>query len=72
MGIQDKQNHVGSISKRKARLVERFETIRLVMALANGRGWSLFQLDLKFSFLNGSLEEDCMLHKINEFQVEFQ
>lgn len=38
--------------------VARLETIRLVIALASGRGWSLFQLDVKFAFLNDPLEEE--------------
>lgn len=38
--------------------VARTETIRLVLALASGKRWPLFQLDVKSAFLNGPLEEE--------------
>src|SRR3954463_1547 len=38
--------------------VARHETIRLVIALAANRGWSLMHLDVKSAFLNGPLQEE--------------
>jgi len=37
--------------------VARFDTIRLLLAVAAHQGWQVFQLDVKSSFLNGYLEE---------------
>ena len=37
--------------------VARMETIRLMVALASQRGWSIYQLDVKFAFLYGDLNE---------------
>jgi hypothetical protein len=38
--------------------VARHETIKLVIALAANRGWSLMHLDVKSAFLNGPLQEE--------------
>ena len=38
-------------------LVARMETIQLVVALAAQRGWTIYQLDMKFAFLHGKLNE---------------
>jgi len=38
--------------------VARIETIRVVVALENGRKWPMFQMDFKSAFLNGPLEEE--------------
>ena len=37
--------------------VARWDTIRLILALAAQRGWVVFQLDVKSAFLHGELEE---------------
>ena len=39
-------------------LVARIETVRLMVALATNKDWSLHQLDVKSAFLNGPLEEE--------------
>ena len=36
----------------------RLESIRLIIAIASYKGWSLHQLDLKSAFLNGWLDEE--------------
>ena len=38
-------------------LAARMETIQLVVALAAQRGWTIYQLDMKFAFLHGKLNE---------------
>ena len=37
--------------------VARLETVRLIVAAASNRNWSLYQLDVKSSFFNGPFEE---------------
>jgi len=51
-------------------LVARIETIRLVVALANGKGWPMFQLDVKSAFLNGPLEEEVYVTQPPGFEIE--
>ncbi|WVY90631.1 hypothetical protein V8G54_036145 [Vigna mungo] len=73
-----KLNPYGTIFKRKAWLVvrevfapvARIDTIRLVVALANGRRWPLFQLDLKSAFFNGPLEEEVYVTQPPGFEVK--
>ena len=38
--------------------VARFETVRLLLALAAQLRWKVYQFDVKSAFLNGELEED--------------
>ncbi|KAD1189669.1 hypothetical protein E3N88_43182 [Mikania micrantha] len=49
--------------------VARFETIRLVIAVAAQRGWKLHQLDVKTAFLNGDLNEDIYVSQPEGFEV---
>ncbi|WVZ14970.1 hypothetical protein V8G54_012536 [Vigna mungo] len=46
------------------------ETIRLVVALANGKRWPLFQLDVKFAFLNVPLEEEVYVTQPPGFEIK--
>ncbi|RVW97638.1 Retrovirus-related Pol polyprotein from transposon TNT 1-94 [Vitis vinifera] len=39
------------------------ETIQLVVALAAQRGWSIYQLDVKFAFLHGELNEEIFIEQ---------
>ena len=39
-------------------LVARLDTIRLLLAIATQKGWKVFQLDVKFAFLNDKLHEE--------------
>jgi hypothetical protein len=41
--------------------VARMETIRLVVALAAQRGWTIYQLDVKSAFLYGELNEEIFV-----------
>lgn len=41
--------------------VARWDTIRMVIALAARNGWKLFQLDVKSAFLHGELKEDVYI-----------
>jgi len=38
--------------------VARLDTIRVVISLAAQKGWMIYQLDVKFAFLNGELNEE--------------
>ncbi|KAF5794743.1 putative RNA-directed DNA polymerase [Helianthus annuus] len=51
-------------------LVARFETIRVVLAVAAQRGWSLHQLDVKSAFLNGELEEDIYVEQPEGYELK--
>lgn len=50
--------------------VARTETIRLVLALASGKRWPLFQLDVKSAFLNGPLEEEVYVFQPPGFVIK--
>ena len=50
--------------------VARLETIRLVIALAHDRDWSLYQLDVKSAFLNGTLEEEVFVKQPPGFEIK--
>lgn len=41
--------------------VAKLHTVRVVIALANTRGWLLFQMDINNAFLHGFLEEDIYM-----------
>ncbi|XP_058004059.1 retrovirus-related Pol polyprotein from transposon TNT 1-94 [Hevea brasiliensis] len=47
--------------------VARFDTIRLILALAASEGWQVFQLDVKSAFLNGFLEEQVYIEQPEGF-----
>ncbi|GKV36358.1 hypothetical protein SLEP1_g44499 [Rubroshorea leprosula] len=50
--------------------VARFETVRLVIALAAQMKWKIFQFDVKSAFLNGWLEEDVYVEQPEGFIVQ--
>ncbi|KAD4888558.1 hypothetical protein E3N88_20631 [Mikania micrantha] len=50
--------------------VARFETIRVVIAIAAHRGWKLHQLDVKTAFLNGELTEEIYVQQPEGFVIK--
>jgi hypothetical protein len=47
--------------------VVRLETIRMVMAYPCHKNYKIYQMDVKSSFLNGSLEEEVYMEKPEGF-----
>ncbi|GAU37763.1 hypothetical protein TSUD_102800 [Trifolium subterraneum] len=50
--------------------VARLETVKVVVALANQLSWPIVQLDVKYAFLNGTLEEEVYVEQPQEFIVK--
>ncbi|KAJ0551653.1 putative RNA-directed DNA polymerase [Helianthus annuus] len=50
--------------------VARFETIRVVLAVAAQRGWLVHQLDVKSAFLNGELDEDIYVEQPEGYKLK--
>src|ERR1044072_2497163 len=50
--------------------VARFDTIRMLLAIAAQEGWEVFQLDVKSAFLNGFLHEEIYVEQPEGFFVE--
>ncbi|CAL2268313.1 unnamed protein product [Prunus armeniaca] len=50
--------------------VARLDTIRTLIALAAQKGWQLYQLDVKPTFLNGILEEEVYIDQPEGFVVK--
>ncbi|KAI3806370.1 hypothetical protein L1987_22271 [Smallanthus sonchifolius] len=48
--------------------VARFETIRVLIAVAAQRGWPRLQLDVKTAFLNGELSEEIYVQQLEGFE----
>ena len=49
--------------------IARYDTIRLLIALAAQTSWKIFQLDVKSASLNGLLEEAIYVEQFEGFQV---
>ncbi|WJX39555.1 DNA helicase [Trifolium repens] len=49
--------------------VARIETIRLVVAIATYKSWSMHQLDVKSAFLNGPLDEEVYVKQPPGFEI---
>ena len=43
--------------------IARYDTIRLLIALATQKGWKIHQLDVKSAFLNGYLQEQIFIEQ---------
>ena len=50
-------------------LVERLDTIRMLLAVSTQKGWKIFQLDVKSAFLNGYLQEEIFVEHPKGFVV---
>jgi hypothetical protein len=50
--------------------VARFETIRVILAVAAQKGWLMHQLDVKSAFLNGDLEEDIYVEQPEGYELK--
>ena len=50
--------------------VERYTSIRTIMALASMMKWDLHQMDVKTTFLNGLIEEEVYIEQPQGFEVE--
>ena len=49
--------------------VVRFESIRILIAIAAQEGWTLHHFDVKFAFLNGEIEEELYVKQLEGFVV---
>ncbi|GKC00221.1 retrovirus-related pol polyprotein from transposon TNT 1-94 [Tanacetum coccineum] len=50
--------------------VARIDTIRLMIALAAQKGWTIYQMDVKSAFLYGTLEEDVYVQQPQGYVVK--
>jgi hypothetical protein len=50
--------------------VARLDTIRILLALAAQNGWTIHQMDVKFAFLNGYLEEEIFVEQPEGFVIQ--
>ena len=53
-------------------LVARLNTIRALIALATQKGWNIYQLDIKFTFLNGVIKEKIHIKQPLGFVIRGQ
>ncbi|RVW50050.1 Retrovirus-related Pol polyprotein from transposon RE2 [Vitis vinifera] len=51
-------------------LIARLDTIRMLLAVAAQKGWKIYQLDVKSTFLNGYLEEEIFVEQPEGFVVK--
>lgn len=52
--------------------VARYTSIRTIISLASGLGWKLHQMDVKTSFLNGQVEEEVCIEKLEGFVIHWR
>lgn len=52
--------------------VARMDTVRMILALAAQRGWTVFQLDVKSAFLHGELIEDVYVEQPRGYEMKNQ
>jgi hypothetical protein len=50
--------------------VAHLDTIRLLLALYAQKNWKVYQLDVKFAFLNGYLQEEIYIEQTRGFEVK--
>ncbi|CAA7032829.1 unnamed protein product [Microthlaspi erraticum] len=49
--------------------VARMDTVRMILAVAAHKGWTVYQLDVKSAFLHGKLEEDVYVEQPQGYEV---
>jgi hypothetical protein len=49
--------------------IARYTSIRAIMSLVISMGWSLHQMDVKTTFLNGAIEEEVYIEQPQGFEV---
>eukprot|EP00253_Pinus_taeda_P030129 PITA_30129 len=49
--------------------VSRYTTIRSIIALAASQGWNLHQMDVKTTFLHGSIKEEVYVEQLEGFEI---
>jgi hypothetical protein len=49
--------------------VVKWATIRMLVALAAQRGWKLYYMDVKITFLNGKLEQEVYISTPRSFEI---
>jgi hypothetical protein len=49
--------------------VARYSSIRAVLSIASEMGWSIHQMDVKTTFLNGIIEEEVYIERPHGFEV---
>jgi hypothetical protein len=49
--------------------VSRYTSIRAIMSLSASMGWSLHQMDVKTTFVNGEIEEEVYIEQLQGFEV---
>jgi len=49
--------------------VSRYSSIRSILALVMKMGWKIHQLDVKTTFLNGLIEEEVYIEKLEGFET---
>jgi len=52
--------------------VARFETVRMILALATQGEWKIYQFDVKFAFLNGDLMEEVYVSQPPGFEKKIE
>jgi hypothetical protein len=50
-------------------LVARYSSIRSIFALSIQMGWCIHQMDVKIVFLNGIIEEEVYIKKLEGFEI---
>lgn len=49
--------------------VARYTSVRAVLAIAAAKGWKIHQMDVKTTFLNGTIEEEVYLEQPEGFVI---
>jgi hypothetical protein len=50
--------------------VSQYTSTRTIISLAASMSWRLHQMDVKITFLNGEIEEEVYIEKLDEFEDE--